>query len=81
MGGCGGWGSTLLCSERMQQFIVAAPEVVLKPEAAPSLTQSAAHLRPARQLHSNAVAIPYDSHIHWSLVRASPLLAEILQER
>ena len=74
MEGCGGWGSTLLCSERMQQFIVAAPEVVLKPEQGPA--SPGVQPRHAQPLHSNALAIPYDSHIHWSLVRPVPQLAQ-----
>ena len=73
MGGCGGWGSTLLCSARMQQFIVAAPEVVLRPEQGSASPEG--QPRHAQPLHSNALAIPYDSHIHWSLVRLMPQLA------
>ena len=70
----------LLCSPRMQQFIVAAPELALKVAAAAATSSQQSQARPARPLHANVVAIPYDSHIHWSLVRTRLCAQACLQQ-
>ena len=77
MGGCGGWGGSLLCQPGIKDFVVATPEVKMHffhPPPPPGYNDEDAHLdeglggqlpaMPGVQLRQTSVAIPWDSHYH-----------------